>query len=196
MEGSTARTTGGGTRSSCLSVATWITLCSSRQVQALGIRTRRHTIGLIPSSHTLTWITPAVSGSGGLASGSTAGSGCFAGRGTAPAYRGRAYLVAGIPHFLIVPLLRTICRGWATSAPARLEGAPRWAALGSAAPPSAGAQRPARVLAFAHAARPLSSFRVCPQHNGRHKRALPTRLGGAWNHIPRQLFPASRGEER
>jgi hypothetical protein len=34
-------------------IATWMTPCSSRRVQALGTSTRRHTIGLIPSSQTL-----------------------------------------------------------------------------------------------------------------------------------------------
>ena len=35
--------------------------------------------------------------------GSMAGSGCFAGLGTGPAYRGRRHRAAGITHFLMVP---------------------------------------------------------------------------------------------
>ena len=35
-------------------IATWIMPCNSRKVQASDTSTRRHTIGLIPSSHTLT----------------------------------------------------------------------------------------------------------------------------------------------
>jgi len=34
-------------------IATWMTPCSSPSVQVLGTSTRRHTIGLIPSSQTL-----------------------------------------------------------------------------------------------------------------------------------------------
>src|SRR5450631_1477039 len=34
-------------------IATWTTPCNSRSVKLAGTRTRRHTIGLTPSSHTL-----------------------------------------------------------------------------------------------------------------------------------------------
>ena len=84
-------------------IATWITPCSSRKVQVSGTSNRRHTIGLIPNSHTLNCTEPTASGLGDLVPGSAAGSGCFAGRGTRPAYRGRPYPVAGTTHFLMVP---------------------------------------------------------------------------------------------
>ena len=60
-------------------------------------------IGLISSSQTLTCTTLAATGTGGLAPGSAAGSGCFAGQSTSPAYCARRYPVAGTTHFLMVP---------------------------------------------------------------------------------------------
>jgi hypothetical protein len=39
-------------------IATWMTPCSSRRVHVLGTNRRRQTIGLIPSSHTLSCTTP------------------------------------------------------------------------------------------------------------------------------------------
>lgn len=36
-------------------IATWITPCSSRSVKADVTKTRRHTIGLMPTNETLTW---------------------------------------------------------------------------------------------------------------------------------------------
>jgi hypothetical protein len=63
-------------------IATWSTPCSSRKVQALDTSTRRHTIGLIPSGHTLICTMPAASETGGAASRTELG--CFDIRGTKP----------------------------------------------------------------------------------------------------------------
>jgi len=90
-------------------IATWIMPCSSRKVQVSGTRRRRHTMGLIPSSQTLTCTTPAASATGGAASGPAAGFGCFERRGTSQPYRACPYAVAGITHFLMVPI-SAVCR--------------------------------------------------------------------------------------
>jgi hypothetical protein len=59
-------------------IATWITPCSSRRVQVPGTSRRRHTIGLIPSSQTLSRTALPSSGAGGF--GSVAGLRYFGGR--------------------------------------------------------------------------------------------------------------------
>jgi len=84
-------------------IATWIMPCSSGKVQVSSTSRRRHTIGLIPSSHTLTCTTPTASGMAGGGSGSTARLGCFEGQGTSRPYRARSYAVAGTTYFLMVP---------------------------------------------------------------------------------------------
>lgn len=68
-----------------------------------GTSKRRHTIGLIPSSQTLTCMRPAAAATDGAASGSAAGFGGVDGRGTVQPYRARHYAVAGNTHFLMVP---------------------------------------------------------------------------------------------
>src|SRR3954454_18257661 len=52
-------------------IATWITPCNSRNVLVLGTSTRRHTIGLIPSSQTLTCTISAALASAADEAGST-----------------------------------------------------------------------------------------------------------------------------
>ncbi len=75
----------------------------SRKVQVSGTSKRRHTMGLIPSSHTLTCTMTDASATAGVGSGSAAPLGCFDGRGTSRPYRARPYAVAGTTHFLMVP---------------------------------------------------------------------------------------------
>ena len=86
-------------------IATWITPCSSRKVQASSTSNRRHTIGLIPSSQTLTCTTPIASGTGDAGSASALAFDCFEGLGTSQTYRARPYAVASTTHFLMVPKL-------------------------------------------------------------------------------------------
>ena len=83
-------------------IATWITPCGSRKVQVSSTSNRRHTIGLIPSSQTLTCTTPTASGTGGAGSASALAFDCFEGLGTSQTYRARPYAVAGTTHFLLV----------------------------------------------------------------------------------------------
>jgi len=85
-------------------IATWITPCNSCKVQVSGTSTRRHTIGLIPSSHTLTCMTPAASGTGGAGPQSAPDRGYFESRGTSQLYRACPYSVPGTTHFLMVPI--------------------------------------------------------------------------------------------
>lgn len=84
-------------------IATWIMPCSSRKVQVFGTSRRRHTIGLIPRSQTLTCTTPNLSTTAGAASGSVPGFGCFGRRGIGRPYRACPYSVANTTHFLMVP---------------------------------------------------------------------------------------------
>src|SRR3954469_17690314 len=68
-------------------IATWITPCNSRNVLVLGTSTRRHTIGLIPSSQTLTCTISAASASSADEAVSTTGLVRFGARLTRPACR-------------------------------------------------------------------------------------------------------------
>src|SRR3954452_12852087 len=83
-------------------IATWITPCNSRKVQVLGTSTRRHTIGLIPSSQTLTCTISAASASAADEAVSTTGLARFGARVTRPAYRRSPLAVAGTPDILML----------------------------------------------------------------------------------------------
>src|SRR3954462_15413810 len=83
-------------------IATWITPCNSRKVQVLGTSTRRHTIGLIPSSQTLTCTISAASASAADEAVSTTGLVRFGARVTRPAYRRSPFPVAGTPDILML----------------------------------------------------------------------------------------------
>src|SRR3954467_5986888 len=83
-------------------IATWITPCNSRNVQVLGTSTRRHTIGLIPSSQTLTCTISAASASAADEAVSTTGLVRFGARVTRPAYRRSPFPVAGTPDILML----------------------------------------------------------------------------------------------
>src|SRR4051812_17472856 len=85
-------------------IATWITPCNSRNVQVLGTRTRRHTIGLIPSSQTLTCTISAASVSAADEAVSTTDLVRFGARVTRPAYRRSPLAVAGTPDILMLSL--------------------------------------------------------------------------------------------
>src|SRR3954463_9723387 len=86
-------------------IATWITPCNSRNVLVLGTSTRRHTIGLIPSSQTLTCTISAASASAADEAVSTTGLVRFGARVTRPAYRRSPFPVAGTPDILMLSLL-------------------------------------------------------------------------------------------
>jgi len=66
-------------------ITTWMTPCSSRSVQLLGASTRRHTIGLIPSSQTLICTISAPSAPAANGAASTAALVGFGARVTHPA---------------------------------------------------------------------------------------------------------------
>src|SRR3954465_9280077 len=83
-------------------IATWITPCNSRNVQVLGTSTRRHTIGLIPSSQTLTCTISAASASAADEAVSTTGLVRFGARVTRPACRRSSFPVAGTPDILML----------------------------------------------------------------------------------------------
>src|SRR3954447_2490940 len=83
-------------------IATWITPCNSRNVQVLGTSTRRHTIGLIPSSQTLTCTISAASASAADEAVSTTDLVRFGARVTRPAYRRSPFPVAGTPDILML----------------------------------------------------------------------------------------------
>src|SRR3954470_21726237 len=83
-------------------IATWITPCNSRKVQVLGTSTRRHTIGLIPSSQTLTCTISAASASAADEAVSTTGLVRFGARVTRPAYPRSPLAVAGTPDILML----------------------------------------------------------------------------------------------
>src|SRR3954468_24649687 len=83
-------------------IATWITPCNSRNVQVLGTSTRRHTIGLIPSSQTLTCTISVASASAADEAVSTTGLVRFGARVTRPAYRRSPFPVAGTPDILML----------------------------------------------------------------------------------------------
>src|SRR3954453_23697600 len=83
-------------------IATWITPCNSRKVQVLGTSTRRHTIGLIPSSQTLTCTISAASASAADEAVSTTGLARFGARVPRPAYRRSPLAVAGTPDILML----------------------------------------------------------------------------------------------
>src|SRR3954454_12496616 len=83
-------------------IATWITPCNSRNVQVLGTSTRRHTIGLIPSSQTLTCTISAASASAADEAVSMTGLVRFGARVTRPAYRRSPFPVAGTPDILML----------------------------------------------------------------------------------------------
>src|SRR5829696_6830399 len=85
-------------------IATWITPCNSRNVQVLGTSTRRHTIGLIPSSQTLTCTISAASASAADEAVSMTGLVRFGARVTRPAYRRSPFPVAGTPDILMLSL--------------------------------------------------------------------------------------------
>src|SRR3954463_13678388 len=85
-------------------IATWITPCNSRKVQVLGTSTRRHTIGLIPSSQTLTCTISAASASAADEAVSTTGLVRFGARVTRPAYRRSPLPVAGTPDILMLSI--------------------------------------------------------------------------------------------
>ena len=85
-------------------IATWITPYNSRKVQVSGTGRHRHTIELIPSGQALTCTTSDASATGGVASGSTAGFGCFDGRDTSQPYRAWSYAVANTTHFLMASM--------------------------------------------------------------------------------------------
>jgi len=84
-------------------IVTWIVPCSPRNVQVFSTRRRCHTIGMIPSSQTLTCTTLATATMGGAASGSASGLGCFEGRDTSQPCRACTDSVAGTTRFLMVP---------------------------------------------------------------------------------------------
>src|SRR3954465_13311915 len=86
-------------------IATWITPCNSRNVQVLGTSTRRHTIGLIPSSQTLTCTISAASASAADEAVSTTGLVRFGARVTRPAYRRSPFPVAGTPAILMLSMI-------------------------------------------------------------------------------------------
>src|SRR3954454_6725624 len=81
-------------------IVTWITPCSSRSVKLADTRTRRHTIGLMPTSQTLscrtTSIFTAASGEGSIL-----GDG-FSRRFIRPDYRLPAQLFQGTPGILML----------------------------------------------------------------------------------------------
>src|SRR3954447_10630244 len=79
-------------------IATWITPCNSRNVQVLGTCTRRHTIGLIPSSQTLTCTISAASASAADEAVSKTGLVRFGARVTRPAYRRSPFPRRGHPR--------------------------------------------------------------------------------------------------
>src|SRR3954462_5795207 len=83
-------------------IATWITPCKSRNVQVLGTSTRRQTIGLIPSSQTLTCTISAASASAADEAVSTTGLVRFGARVTRPAYHRSPFPVAGTPDILML----------------------------------------------------------------------------------------------
>src|SRR5215212_794406 len=83
-------------------IATWITPCNSRNVQVLGTSTRRHTIGLIPSSQTLTCTISAASALAADEAVSMTGLVRFGARVTRPAYRRSPFPVAGTPDILML----------------------------------------------------------------------------------------------
>src|SRR3954449_3531033 len=83
-------------------IATWITPCNSRNVQVLGTSTRRHTIGLIPSSQTLTCTISAASVSAADEAVSTTDLVRFGARVTRPAYRRSPFPVADTPDSLML----------------------------------------------------------------------------------------------
>src|SRR3954469_7237046 len=83
-------------------IATWITPCNSRNVQVLGTSTRRHTIGLIPSSQTLTCTISAASALAADEAVSMTGLVRFGARVTRPAYRQSPFPVAGTPDILML----------------------------------------------------------------------------------------------
>src|SRR3954453_13178629 len=85
-------------------IATWITPCNSRNVQVLGTTTRRHTIGLIPSSQTLTCTISAASASAADEAVSMTGLVRFGARVTRPAYSRSPFPVAGTPDILMLSL--------------------------------------------------------------------------------------------
>src|SRR4051795_10870987 len=85
-------------------IATWITPCNSRNVQVLGTSTRRHTIGLIPSSQTLTCTISAASALAADEAVSMTGLVRFGARVTRPAYRRSPFPVAGTPDILMLSL--------------------------------------------------------------------------------------------
>src|SRR5215213_4643904 len=89
-------------------IATWITPCNSRNVQVLGTSTRRHTIGLIPSSPTLTCTISAASASAADEAVSTTGLVRFGARVTRPAYRQSPLPVAGTPDILMLSRYRGV----------------------------------------------------------------------------------------
>src|SRR3954453_9946659 len=86
-------------------IATWITPCNSRNVQVLGTSMRRHTIGLIPSSQTLTCAISAASASAADEAVSMTGLVRFGARVTRPAYRRSPFPVAGTPDILMLSML-------------------------------------------------------------------------------------------
>src|SRR3954469_21405297 len=79
-------------------IATWITPCNSRNVLVLGTSTRRHTIGLIPSSQTLTCTISAASASAADEAVSKTGLVRFGARVTRPAYRRPPFPRRGHPR--------------------------------------------------------------------------------------------------
>src|SRR3954462_5669431 len=87
-------------------IATWITPCNSRKVQVLGTSTPRHTIGLIPSSQTLTCTISAASASAADEAVSTTGLARFGAPVTPPAYPRSPLAVAGTPDILMLSSLR------------------------------------------------------------------------------------------
>ena len=91
-------------------IATWITPRNSRKVQMLGTSTRRHTIGLIPSSPTLTCTISATSASAADDAVSTTGLVRFGARVTRSAYRRSPLPVAGTPDILMLTYLARIER--------------------------------------------------------------------------------------
>src|SRR3954469_9028858 len=87
-------------------IVTWITPCSSRSVKLTGTRTRRHTIGLMPTSQTLSCRTTstftAASGKGSTAVDD------FSRRFIRPDYRLPAQPFQGTPEILMLPQRRGV----------------------------------------------------------------------------------------
>src|SRR3954469_2542765 len=96
-------------------IATWITPCNSRNVQVLGTSTRRHTIGLIPSSQTLTCTISAASASAADEAVSKTGLVRFGARVTRPAYRRSPFPRRGHPRhpdaLQVGPTILSECEG-------------------------------------------------------------------------------------